>query len=491
MNSESKNSIWLSIQYIVTLISSLIMLKLNITHFGSEIFGIWLLFASIWGTGSAIDFGFGTAIIKFTAQLKSDERKLNGLLSSSFYLFLTLGIILLVLINLIGHIFIISEVVRSVGNNNSELINIFTLLGFSFLIQYVSIFLKSIFEGMNDFKLVSKITIFQSLTTLLFVTIIYIFNLSIIWLAIGYLSTWFIILLVYIYYLKNIHKSIKIKLSFFDLNNLKGIVGFSVSIQFTSIFTALIDPVIKFLIGNYLGTSHISFYEIARRFAQAMSGLFFNTFRIILPKASILNTTDEKLNFLRTDGKKFSKLGITYSGTAFGLFLAPLTILIKLLFGIDEPIIIFLILALPESVNSFGYTIYIFLIGIGKAHFIALVQLTNVLLISSSLFIGFYIYNTVLGLFGYFITVVLVNIGMFLFVQKLTKIDLKEFISSTKVFKLVFLVSCIIISTFLIYFKFVPFYVPTISISFIMSFVFYNDIKLYINFFLNKTEVEV
>ena len=97
MPTDKQNSSWLSVQFIITLAFSLVTLKLNINHFGEKSFGIWIVLASIWGFGSALDFGFGTAIVKYVAEFKEDRIKINELLSSSFFVFLANGFAILIL----------------------------------------------------------------------------------------------------------------------------------------------------------------------------------------------------------------------------------------------------------------------------------------------------------------------------------------------------------------------------------------------------------
>ena len=74
MYSNRKNSGWLSFQFIVMLLVALITLKLNLTHYGAHQFGSWILFASIWGCGAAIDFGFGTSLVKYVAEYDKFEK---------------------------------------------------------------------------------------------------------------------------------------------------------------------------------------------------------------------------------------------------------------------------------------------------------------------------------------------------------------------------------------------------------------------------------
>ena len=101
MNPDKKNSLWLALQFSSTIVISLITLKLNLTHYGEKLFGIWILISSLWGFSNVLDFGMGTAILRFVARLKDqDEKQVNILLSSTFFVFIILGILIfLVIIN--------------------------------------------------------------------------------------------------------------------------------------------------------------------------------------------------------------------------------------------------------------------------------------------------------------------------------------------------------------------------------------------------------
>ena len=105
MHSNKQNSIWLGIQFVITLLTSLTVLKLNILNYGKEIFGIWLALASIWGFGTTLDFGFGLAIVKYVAEHKEDENVINKLLSSIYFVFILLGLLIYVICSLIAYFF--------------------------------------------------------------------------------------------------------------------------------------------------------------------------------------------------------------------------------------------------------------------------------------------------------------------------------------------------------------------------------------------------
>ena len=75
MHSDKKNSAWLSINFISLSIISVITLKLNIDHYGKELYGPRIILSSIWGFSSSLDFGFGTTLTKYIAEYKNDGKE--------------------------------------------------------------------------------------------------------------------------------------------------------------------------------------------------------------------------------------------------------------------------------------------------------------------------------------------------------------------------------------------------------------------------------
>ena len=185
--SDRKNSLWLAIQFIFSLTSSLIMLKLNLTHFGDKVFGVWILLASIWGFGSVLDFGFGTAILKYVAQYKEDKEKINKILSSSFFVYIIIGALIFIISNFLAYfIYINDESIVQVSDKNFFLWVSF-ILGLSFLLQYWGTFFRAVIDGLNNFVFTSRIAIVQTIILFLGVLLISILNYSLLMLAFLYL----------------------------------------------------------------------------------------------------------------------------------------------------------------------------------------------------------------------------------------------------------------------------------------------------------------
>lgn len=478
---ENKNNhVWLSIQYLLSVIISLITLKLNLLNFGTEIFGYWILISSIWGFGIALDFGFGKSIIKYVSEYREkNEAKINSMLSSSFFLFVSLGLITFVVILIISYslYFGADGIIPMDSETNFWLINI--VLGSSFYLRYISIFIKSIFEGFNNFVLSSQINLLNNFLILSSVILSFLLNQPIIVLAYYYLISSFITLIAFYFAYKIKYRNISISLKLFEIKYVKEVLKFSMAIQGAAIFSSLIDPVIKYLLGN-VSINSISSFEIAKRFVTAITGLFNNTFRTILPKASVLKPGDNYTNFIIGYCDRLSKLGITYSGIVFGVGSIALSFIIKRVFGVDEAVLIFLILALPESVNKLGFPLYNFLLGIGKANFLAILQIINLAIISGCVYMGLEITHSSIGLLGYWVSVIVGNMIIMWYSNKITSISMWAYLIFSKAIKLVLLDFLLLLSIWGIYKYNFNVYIFLAVLCGLSVLIFYKDIKILI-----------
>lgn len=479
-NSDKRDSIWLAIQYMVSILFSFVIVKLNVMHYGNELYGMWIIFASLWGIGNVVDLGFGTAIVRYVAEAKKndDQYRINTLVSTGFVVFSLVGFSLVLLGFVLGYfIYFCNNTVVPLKYHNLAT-DVFIILGVNFFFQYLSFFFKAVLEGLNKYVLSSKIILSSNVFTIFLILCVTYLKMSIVYLSSAYaLASISLVILNYLL-IRLKHPEIKI-FSRVDLKQFKGIFKFSVSMQISSLLYAFIDPTVKYIIVNYSSLSIVPFYEIANKFAVSISGLFFASFRNLLPKASVLKSAEDYKSFFEGEGKKITTLGVTFSGIMFGVFLFFSTAVIKLWFGYSEVILIFIILSMPQTINNFGYTIYTFFIGIGKPALLALSQLLNLVVVSVSLILGFLIFKNILGLLGYFVSVISANILMVYFAKRETKLKVKDFLKSVSFYKLIILNSLLLLGTILLNFSSINMNLILGFISLVCVFIFINDIKTY------------
>ncbi len=450
---DKRNSFWLSIQYTILITISFINLKINLVHFGSKIFGIWLLFTAFWGVGNVLDFGFGTAIVKYVAFAAKNENEgeINIISSTGVVVFLFIGMFLFILGNVSAYFIFYNRANLTIVLGNELMKLIFIFIGISFLFRYMSIFYKSVLEGFSNFRLTSKISIVNSILILLGVVVIYLANLNLIFLAVWYALVYGLILIFYLLIMNNRYNGMKIRISLFSFSKAKSMISFSLSVQTVTILGTLIDPIIKYLLGNFSSLNLITFYEVARRFSTALSGLFATSFRTFLPKSSVLKNKKEFREFVTSEATKLSSLGVAYSGVVYGIFSILFIFIIELFFGYKESVIIFFLLSLSESVNNSSYALYVSLIGYGKAFYLIITQAFQILFVCICVILGLVLFKNYLGLFGYYIASVFVFVMLIVFVRRESGFNMRNYlqkINSYKIFTLNLLTIGFIISVF-------------------------------------------
>jgi O-antigen/teichoic acid export membrane protein len=483
MPQNKKNSIWLTIQFVSSLIFSLITLKMNLLHFGEHIFGIWILIVSFWGISTVVDLGFGTAIVKYIAgaNAKDDKNEINKIASTGFVIFFTLGLLLLAAGVLIVLAIYYSNTSIIPKQYLTEFRIVFLFLGLSFYFQYLVVFFRSLFEGFNNFVITSKLTLIYNLLILFSVSIVFVFQLSIWTLALFYIISSIILLLLYYITLKRFFKSVQVDPSKFSFRYARSMLSFSFSVQIATFLGSAIDPVIKYIIGNYGSTSIISYYEVARRFAIAISGLFNTAFKTILPRTSILTNRSEFRNFILEEGINYPRFGIVYSALFYGICSIFIVLLIHFWFGFDHSIVIFFILSMAESVNNTGFMLYSFFTGIGKGLYLVIIQFSNIILVIIGLIAGFLIFGNQLGLIGYFVSVLLMNLLMVYLLGKQTGISIEQYLRKIRVDKLFLLLFSILIVIISNYGFAANVYLLSIGLSLLCLLFFVRDIRQYLS----------
>lgn len=445
--NDKKNSFWLALQYSSTIVISLITLKINFYTFGVKDFGVFLLLNSLWNFAAIIDFGMGTSLIRYVSiDIKEKKEKLTLLLSSSFFILLFTTFIITSIIQIATYFLYIKGFGNSHTLNANILGTILIILSVSFALRYITTFFKAALEGKKLYNLTSKIGVFGNLINLGGVIIVASISGTLKELALVYFVSAVIVLLLQIYVFYRVYGWNVIKLSSFNFQTLKNISSFSFSIQGANLLGGMIDPLIKFFLSKFISTNMVSYFEVARRFTQSISGLYFTSFSNYLPKISEIHQFDEQRKFIMNEIKSLTNFGIIFSGLSFGIFSFVILLIIKYWFGVNQIAILFLILALPEIVNNFGYPLYITLLGIGESFMIVFLQLFNVTGIAMLIIIQSYFQKDQNLLLSYFIVVVLSNIIMLSFVKRQFKIPLREFCKEVGIYKQVVLMVVIILS---------------------------------------------
>lgn len=101
VNKLFKGSVFRLISKMTSILIAFLLLPLLVSSLGDKDYGIWILIAAIGGYYGALDFGLSSAVIRFVSKNREKTTQVNKYLSTSFYLFLLIAIILMLLVTIL------------------------------------------------------------------------------------------------------------------------------------------------------------------------------------------------------------------------------------------------------------------------------------------------------------------------------------------------------------------------------------------------------
>lgn len=318
---ERKNGAILSyVSIILNTFIQLLYLPFLINKLGDSEYGVYSIVASIMGYLVIMDFGFGDAIIMYTAKYKEqgkieEEKKLHGMFLLIFSVIgviaFALGLIISLNANNIFH--------SSMTPNEINLMRVLLLiLAFNLAITFPFSVYGSIISAYEKFTFRKMISILNSILQplimipLLFwgyksialTIVITLLNISVL------VSNW--------YYCR---KKLKIKIKYygFDFKLFREIITYSFYIFLNIIVDKINWGTDQFVLGIFSGTVAVTLYSIASRLNEMFIKLSSAISSVLFPKISKMvaaNVSDERLSeeFIKTGRLQFIVIFLMSSG---------------------------------------------------------------------------------------------------------------------------------------------------------------------------------
>lgn len=353
-NNQIKMGAILSyVSIIITNLVALIYMPIMLRYMGQSEYGLYSLVASVIGYLTILDFGFGNAIIVYTAKYRAlgkieEEKNLHGMF---FIIFLFIGF----LTSIIGLIlyFNVQNMFGSTMNfeeiQKAKILMLILTLNLAFTFP-LSIF-SSIITAYEKFVFSKLINIVRILLNpIIMLPLLFIGQKSIAMAIVTTVLNLLILLINMVYCFKVLN--IKLNFKKFDFSLLKEVFGYSFYVFLNIIVDKANWTVDQFILGATVGTIVVAIYSVASQintiymsFSTAISG-------VLLPKMTKMvanNSTDEEISneFIKTGRIQFLILGLILTG--FIIFGKEF---IKLWVGVDygQAYYIALILMIPLTV---------------------------------------------------------------------------------------------------------------------------------------------
>lgn len=320
-SKERRNGVVLSyITIILNTVIQLLYLPFLIDKLGSSEYGAYSIVASIMGYLAVMDFGFGDAIVMYTARYKAQgksdkEKKMHGMFWVIFNVIgiITFGLGVIISLNA-NHIFNNSMTVNEINLMRKLLL----ILAFNLGITFIFSVYGSIINAYEKFTFRKMVTIFNSILQPIIMIPLLLLGYKAVALTIVITLLNLLILVSNWYYCRT-KLNIKIKYYGFDFKLFREIIGYSFYIFLNMIVDKINWSSDQFILGIFSGTTAVTLYSIASRLNDMFIRLSTAISGVLFPKISKMvasNISDEKLSeeFIKTGRLQFIIIFLMSSG---------------------------------------------------------------------------------------------------------------------------------------------------------------------------------
>lgn len=295
------------------IVAGVITTRLLFLGLGDVGYGFWILLWSVFGYSLLLDFGFGTSVQKYAAELSAKEnyKLFNKQLSTILGSYSAMSVII-ILLSAIAAYFLSS--IFSIENHNVEFYQkVFFVFGIGCGLLFPLGAFAEVLKGIGKIHIRNIIELIS--VTINLIGIYYlmennysVLELTIFALSLNLLTNISMVILTY-YYLPQLNISIKN----FDFSYLKEIISFSFFAYLIMFANMIIYKTDQILVGIMLGMAPVALYQIGSRLPDLLNK-FANQFQNNLaPIAAKFNHTGElqRLKTIMFQSNRIVMLGTT------------------------------------------------------------------------------------------------------------------------------------------------------------------------------------
>lgn len=287
------------IQLFTGILIAILLTPYMILKLGDALYGYWILLNSILIYLNLSNFGFGTALLKEASHI-NDMYLLNKYISTMFFLFLTIGLCLLLLsFSLIGYLdtlFLIPTGLLSIAKTT------FIIFIMTFFISFIGSIFQTILYAKGYFHIQAFIGTVKALFSAFFIAFILSLDYSIVEISLVNLSiTIFFSFIMYL--ITKMYVPFHVSSQYFDFNILKKMFSPSIHYFIVAATATIILYSDNIIISSYIGLSSVAIYAIGYKIVDISQKLLFKVVDVMIPDIAKLYSEKEYLTIYRLHNK--------------------------------------------------------------------------------------------------------------------------------------------------------------------------------------------
>ena len=255
---------------VVNALIGLVVLPYNVEHLGKAAYGLWMLTASLTVYFTAIDLGYGGAVVRFVAEYRArrNARALNEILSTMFVAFCAMGVICYLLAiaaaAALPHVFNLDPGQVETGRILLLIISVQVALYFPFSIY------GGVINGFERYYMNNVVaTAFNVASAVV--------NVVVLWLGYGLIelvvATTLTRIAPFWIYRRNayaVFPDLQLRWRFFRKDRLLEVTGFSAYLAAIDWSARLTYATDTFYLGVFMNTAAVGVYAVAQRLSEAL-----------------------------------------------------------------------------------------------------------------------------------------------------------------------------------------------------------------------------
>ncbi len=303
-----------------------VMLPFNLSHLGAPAYGLWVLTTSVTAYFSILDFGYGTAMVKFVAQYRAraDRDGLNEILSTTFALFAAAAVVTyvvaIVIAAFLGHVLHVAPDQLHVGRIVLLVTSANVAVGTAFSVY------GAVINGFQRYDI-------NNLTSTACSVAVAIVNVAVLWAGGGLVAlvvaTTAVRLLTYGVYRANAYRvfpDLRLRLALFRRDRLREVTSLSVFMLIIDWANKINYSIDTIVIGLFLGTAAVAVWSVGQRLIDTIQRLTNQLNDILFPTIvdhSAASRVD-RLQTLFLVGTRLSLATVVPASVALALMAGPL-----------------------------------------------------------------------------------------------------------------------------------------------------------------------
>lgn len=255
-------------QTLVGIVIGFVMMPFLIRTLGEDLYGLWIVIASLVGTYYLLDMGFSQAITRYVAKYihQQNPQAASRVINTALVIYSCLGLVVF-LASIVAAQFGAERLMK--GSENLELAQVLlVIMGLSLAIEFPA---KSFPGIINAYLRYDVIAIIRLSKTILDALLIYVFlskgyglvAMALITLSTGVLSTIF-----YVFYANRLFTQLEYKRSLVDLSTFKDVFHFSKWVFVFEVNSTVRDKMDIWFIAFYQSSAVLTVYYVAVRLTE-------------------------------------------------------------------------------------------------------------------------------------------------------------------------------------------------------------------------------